>query len=129
MKREHIKSLIKSHYAMIRKLEDMLEDEPIKEINGSCSVETIIESVNNIFNTDCREQTRRHRVVLARHCAAYFMRKYTDLTLEEISMQFSNTDHSSAHHSIKTCQNLMDTDDEYKIKVDKVKQSLQIHMN
>lgn len=57
------------------------------------------------------------------------MRKYTDLTLEEISMQFSNTDHSSAHHSIKTCKNLMDTDEEYKIKVDKVKQSLQIHMN
>lgn len=129
MKREHIKSLIKSHYAMIRKLEDMLEEEPEKEFKGTCSVDSIIQSVNNIFNTDCREQTRRHRVVLARHCAVYFLRKYTDLTLEEISMQFSNTDHSSAHHSIKTCKNLMETDEEYKKKVDRVKDSLQINFN
>jgi chromosomal replication initiation ATPase DnaA len=121
MNREKIKSLIKSHYMMITKLEDLLEEVPVQKKKLLCPAEDIINAVNDVFNTDCREQSRRHRVVLARHCASYYLREHTDMTLLEISMAFGNTDHSTVVHSIKTCKDLIDTDESYKEKVEQVK--------
>ena len=106
---------------MITKLEDLLEEVPVQKKKLLCPAEDIINSVNDVFNTDCREQSRRHRVVLARHCACYFLREHTDMTLLEISMSFGNTDHSTVVHSIKTCKDLMDTDESYKDRVEQVK--------
>jgi len=129
MNREEIQALIKLNYSMISRLESFLDREPQREFKGNCSVDNIINAVNEVFNTECRETTRRQRVILARHCAAYFLRKYTDLTLQEIAAVFSNVDHSTAHHGIKTCRNLIDTDSEYKSKVEKVKSMLNINFN
>jgi chromosomal replication initiation ATPase DnaA len=124
MKREKIKSLIKQHYLMIQRLEDLLLDEPIQTKEFTCSADKIIDVVCDVFNTNCREQTRRKRVVYARHAASYLLNKHTDMTLSDIANSLGNIDHSSAHHSIKTCKNLMETDNEYLEKVKKVKDIL-----
>jgi chromosomal replication initiator protein len=131
MQRDEIKSLIKSHYTMIEKLEKILDSEPSirDEFNKRqpkvyCPAIKIIETVNDVFNTDCRERTRRKRVVYARHCASYLMRQYTDMTLLEISNVVSNSDHATCSHSIKTAKDLIQTDQEYAEKYNKIKSIL-----
>jgi chromosomal replication initiation ATPase DnaA len=131
MQREEIKSLIRTHYTMIEKLEKILESEPLirdefnkKQTKVYCPAIKIIETVNDVFNTDCRERTRRKRVVYARHCASYLMRQYTDMTLLEISNIVSNSDHATCSHSIKTAKDLIETDQEYALKYNKIKSIL-----
>ncbi|CAB4137350.1 Chromosomal replication initiator, DnaA C-terminal [uncultured Caudovirales phage] len=125
IEREKIKSLIKSHYQMIRRLEKMLDGMKVIEKKPVCEATKIIESVNGIFETDCRERTRRKRVVFARHCACYFLRHYTRMTLEEIAESVGNCDHSTVVNSIKVFHNLNDTDQEYHLKVKEVENILE----
>ena len=121
MKREQIKSLIKSHYLMINRLESLLDEQPVEAKRKTCPANKIIDLVNEEFNTECRENTRRKRVVLARHCAAYLLRKYTNMTLVDISNSLGNTDHATCSHSIKAAKNMIETDEEYADKVEKIK--------
>jgi len=125
MKREQIKSLIKSHYLMINRLESLLDEEPVSLKRKTCPSDKVIDLVNEVFNTECRENTRRKRVVLARHCAAYLLREYTNMTLVDISNSLGNTDHATCSHSIKTAKNLIETDEDYANKVEKIKLMLE----
>jgi chromosomal replication initiation ATPase DnaA len=131
MEREEIKSFIKTHYLMIDKLEKLLDIEPtireqfnLKQVKTYCPAIKIIDTVNDIFSTDCRERTRRKRVVYARHCASYLLRQYTDMTLVEISNVLSNSDHATCSHSIITAKNLIETDPDYAAKYLKIKSIL-----
>jgi chromosomal replication initiation ATPase DnaA len=121
MKKEHIKALIKSHYLMISRLETLLDEEAVRIKKKTCAADKVIYLVNETFNTDCTEQTRRKRVVFARHCAAYLLREYTNMTLVDISNSLGNTDHATCSHSIKTAKNLIETDEDYANKVDKIR--------
>jgi chromosomal replication initiation ATPase DnaA len=121
MKREQIKSLIKSHYLMINRLETLMENEPISIKKKMCPAEKVIDLVNEVFSTECRENSRRKRVVFARHCAAYLLREYTNMTLVEISNTLGNTDHATCSHSLKTAKNLIQTDEDYAEKVAKIR--------
>lgn len=125
IQREKIKSLIKSHYQMVRRLEKMLDDMKVIEKKPVCEATKIIETINGVFDTDCREKSRRKRVVFARHCASYFLRHYTRMTLEEIAESVGNCDHSTVVNSIKVFHNLNDTDHEYNLKVQEVEKILE----
>jgi chromosomal replication initiator protein len=120
LQREKIKSLIKSHYQMVRRLEKMLDDTKVLEKKPVCEATKIIEVVNDIFDTECREKTRRKRVVYARHCVCYFLRHYTRMTLEEIAESVGNCDHSTVVNSIKVFHNLNETDQDYTNKVKQI---------
>jgi chromosomal replication initiator protein len=120
MYKEKVKSLIKSHYQMIRRLEKLIDIEEVKLKKPICEAQKIIETINDVFETDCREKTRRKRVVYARHCASYFLRLYTKMTLEEVAESLGNTDHSTVVNSIKVFHALNDTEDEYSEKVKRV---------
>jgi len=120
MYKEKVKSLIKSHYQMIRRLEKLIDIEEVKLKKPICEATKIIETINNVFETDCRGKTRRKRVVYARHFASYFLRLYTKMTLEEVAESLGNTDHSTVVNSIKVFHALNDTEDEYSEKVKRV---------
>lgn len=105
---------------MINRLESMLDEEPVENKRKTCPANKIIDLVNDEFNTECRENTRRKRVVFARHCASYLLRKYTNMTLVDISNSLGNTDHATCSHSIKTAKNLIQTDEDYANKVEKI---------
>jgi chromosomal replication initiation ATPase DnaA len=98
-----------------------LDEQPVEAKRKTCPANKIIDLVNEEFNTECRENTRRKRVVLARHCAAYLLRKYTNMTLVDISNSLGNTDHATCSHSIKAAKNMIETDEEYADKVEKIK--------
>jgi chromosomal replication initiation ATPase DnaA len=129
MQREEIKALIQSHYNMINRLEKLLDKEPSVLKTYGYTVEFILNTVNEVFQTNCTENTRRKRVVYARHIAIYFIRKYTLLSLSEIANSVGLTDHSTAVHSIKTAMNLMETDAEYFSKCQLVEEKLKASSN
>ena len=106
---------------MINRLESLLDEEPVSVKKKMCPSDKVIDLVNEVFNTECREQTRRKRVVFARHCAAYLLREYTNMTLVDISNSLGNTDHATCSHSIKTAKNLIETDEDYADKVAKIR--------
>lgn len=110
---------------MVRRLEKMLDDMKVIEKKPVCEATKIIETINGVFDTDCREKSRRKRVVFARHCASYFLRNYTRMTLEEIAESVGNTDHSTVVNSIKVFHALNDTDEEYNTKVKEIENILQ----
>jgi chromosomal replication initiation ATPase DnaA len=120
MYKEKVKALIKSHYGMIRRLEKLIDLEQVKLKKPICEATKIIDIVNSVFETDCREKSRRKRVVYGRHSASYFLRVHTKMTLEEIAEATGNTDHSTVVNSIKVFHNLNSTDEEYSEKVKKI---------
>lgn len=123
--RNFIQSIIKNHYEMISKLEKLLEEFPVIERVQKYKrrpPQEIIEAVNEVFNTNCQEPTRRKRVVEARHCAVYMLRQYTDMTLNEIGEIMSgDLHHTTVLHSIKTCKNWVDIDDDFAQKFNQAK--------
>jgi chromosomal replication initiation ATPase DnaA len=125
MKKEQILAIIKAQNGIIRRLEKMIEDEPVKLKEFMCPAEEIIEATNKVFNTDCRIKERLKNVVLARHCAAYLMSIYTTQSLHEIAFQFGKICHTTALHSINICQDIIDTDEEYAERVNQVKKILE----
>ena len=129
MQREEIKALIQSHYNMINRLEKLFDKEPSVLKTYGYRVEYILNIVNEVFQTNCTENTRRKRVVYARHIAIYFIRKYTLLSLGEIANCLGLTNHSTAVHSIKTAMNLMETDADYCSKCQLVEEKLKASNN
>ncbi len=120
-----IQTLIKDHYEMISKLEKLLDNFPVIERiarHKRRPAEEIINVINEVFNTDCQESSRRQRVVDARHAAVYLLREYTDLTLKEIGEHVKGAaHHTSILHSIKTCKNLVETDEHFAEKFSQTK--------
>lgn len=110
---------------MIKRLEVLLDDQEIKIKTKKCEGDYIIQIVNKEFNTNCTEQTRRKKVVYARHAACFFLREFTTMTLEDISNSMGNKDHSTVINSIKVFKNLIETDEDYKNKVDNIRLELE----
>ena len=123
--RVSIQTLIKDHYEMISKLEKLLDNFPVVERvarHKRRPAEEIINVINEVFNTDCQEPSRRQRVVDARHAATHFLRVYTDLTLKEIGEHIKGAGHhTTILHSIKTCKNLIETDEHFAEKFSQAK--------
>ena len=51
MYKEKVKSLIKSHYQMIRRLEKLIDLEQIQLKKPICEATKIIETINNVYGT------------------------------------------------------------------------------
>jgi len=62
---------------------------PIKDMEGKC---------------------RKHQMVIARQMAMYMLKHYTNLPLVKIADLFGGRDHTTAIHSIRTVNDLCDTD-------------------
>ena len=123
--RVSIQTLIKDHYEMIGKLEKLLDSFPVIERiarHKRRPAQEVINAINEVFNTDCQEASRRQRVVDARHAATFLLREYTDLTLKEIGEHITGAGHhTTILHSIKTCKNLVQTDEHFAEKFSQAK--------
>ena len=110
---------------MIGKLEKLLDSFPVIERiarHKRRPAQEVINAINEVFNTDCQEASRRQRVVDARHAATFLLREYTDLTLKEIGEHITGAGHhTTILHSIKTCKNLVQTDEHFAEKFSQAK--------
>jgi chromosomal replication initiation ATPase DnaA len=124
MNHEELKSIIRSHYAVIKKLESYVSNLPKKFRTLSCPSDIILTEVEREFNVDVTKNTRKKNVMYAKHCAVYLLRKHTSSTWQEISFMLGNADHSTSIHSYKTASNLIFSDDMYRLSVETIQDRL-----
>jgi chromosomal replication initiation ATPase DnaA len=120
MRTEALRALIKSHYNLIHRLEDILDSTPTRRRDFVCPEDIIIDAVNQEFHTDCQKHSRVLKVIYARHAACYLLKKHTTMIWKDIAYATGNSDHSTAMASYKACVNLMATNDEYLGKVERI---------
>ncbi len=89
----------------------------VNEINKEVTPEVIQKTVADYFSLDVEKlqsSTRVRQVVMARQISMFLVKNYTDKSLKAIGSLFGGRDHSTVLYSIKTVQDLMETDEEIK---------------
>ncbi len=92
------------------------------------SVENIKQLVARHFNLPVEKlhsKTRMREVVMARQLSMYLAKNYTNSSLKAIGDSFGGRDHSTVIHSLKTVQDIMDTDMLFKDKVNALVKKVQ----
>jgi len=92
------------------------------------SVENIKQLVAKHFNVPVEKlhsKTRLREVVMARQLSMYLAKNYTNSSLKAIGDSFGGRDHSTVIHSLKTVQDIMDTDILFKDKVNALVKKVQ----
>tara|TARA_R110000823_G_scaffold71663_1_gene165118 strand:- start:28 stop:507 length:480 start_codon:yes stop_codon:yes gene_type:complete len=73
----------------------------------------IISIVNDFYEVNCLEFSRKRGIVAPRQVAMYYTHKLTNLTFSSIGIMF-NKDHATVMHSINVVEGRMDFDREFK---------------
>ena len=92
------------------------------------TVDKIQNVVSNFFNislSDMLSQRRSRPLARPRQIAMYLSKKMTSRSLPEIGRRFSNRDHTTVIHAVKTISRLSEQDDEMKKNINQIKSLLQ----
>ena len=88
------------------------------------TVDKIQNTVSNFFNIPLAEmlsQRRSRPLARPRQIAMYLAKKMTTRSLPEIGRRFSNRDHTTVIHAVKTIIRLSEKDDEMKRNIDQLR--------
>lgn len=124
MRIDEIKGLIRSHQNMIGRLQRMIKEVPPQVNEVRFPSDTIVQEVNNKFNVDIRQNTRKKKVVYARHAAVFLLKTHTNLIWQDIAYNVGNSCHTSVIHSYRVAKDIMETDEEYLIAINEIKERL-----
>ena len=95
--------------------------------NQQVSIEKIQSIVASYFKISLKEMLspRRSRsLVRPRHIAMYLSKKHTTKSLPDIGRNFSNRDHTTVIHAVKTVEKLMGEEKTYVQDIDQIKNQL-----
>ena len=101
----------------------------VTEINREVTPEVIQKAVADYFNLDVdkiKSTTRRRQVVLARQISMFLVKQHTNNSLKNIGKLFGNRDHSTVIYSLKTVEDLMDTNDEVRRALSELDRKIRI---
>ena len=90
-------------------------------------IETVIVETAGYFNLDpksLKSQTRKKEIVKARQLAMYIAREILGMTLPKIGEEFGGRDHSTVMHSISKVLEDMEKDDNIKIIIKEISETL-----
>jgi len=93
------------------------------------SIDRVQKLVCEFFGIDqdrLQEKTKKREIVQVRQIAMYFCREL-DYTHKSIGLQFGGRDHSTVVHAIKSVNNLIETDPNYRNRVDEIRR--QVHLS
>lgn len=79
--------------------------------------EKIIHLVEDVFQANVKDKSRKKNTIFVRKAAAYTLRKYTNLSLNEICPHIGVSDHATVLYNINTAQDYIDTMDDYREKI------------
>ncbi len=102
------------------------DNEPL---GADIGVRSIIKLVDEVFECDVLMKDRSLKTTFGRKAAAYLLRRYTKLSLREISAYTGTKDHTTAIHNIKQANNLIDTEDWFKDKVKRICKKIELIEN
>ena len=101
----------------------------VSEINREVTPEVIQNAVAEYFNLDVdkiKSTTRRRQVVLARQISMFLVKQHTNNSLKNIGKLFGGRDHSTVIYSLKTVEDLMDTNDEVRRALSELDRKIRI---
>jgi len=104
----------------------------VKQINKEITLEFIKNLVADFFNVPVDKlggKTRKRQFVIARQLSMYLSKNLTDKSLKAIGEMFGGRDHSTVIYSIKTVQDLMETDLVFKDTVAELEKKIRLNLN
>ncbi|TKX31008.1 chromosomal replication initiator protein DnaA [Campylobacter aviculae] len=99
----------------------------IKEKKENISIEDILALVCKEFNikpSDVKSNNKKQNVVIARRVAIYLARELTSLTFSQLANFFVMKDHTAISHSVKKIKELIEENNETKIKIEELKNKI-----
>ena len=99
----------------------------INSNNKQISIENIQTVVASYFKISLKEMLSPRRsksLVRPRHIAMYFSKKNTTKSLPDIGRSFSNRDHTTVIHAVKTVEKLMAKEKNYMEDIERIKNQL-----
>jgi chromosomal replication initiator protein len=101
----------------------------VKTAAREVTIENIQKLVCNYFQMPYDRlmmKTRRREVVQARQITMYLAKKFTKNSLKHIGQHFGGFDHTTVIHSCQTVEDLMDSDNSYKVQMQEILHKLQL---
>ncbi len=102
-------------------------DKFVKSTAKEVSIDYIQKVVCDYFDLPVgviNAKTRKREIVQARQLAMYFSKKHTKSSLATIGLHCGNKDHATVLHAIRTINNLIETDKQFKGYVDDLDKKL-----
>lgn len=101
---------------------NVLKDQ-LQENRINLTLDTITQSVAkdlNIKPSEIRSKSRSNNLVYARRIAIYLCRELTQSTMPQLAQYFSMKDHTAISHTIKKINELIENDEDFKVKIDEL---------
>lgn len=89
--------------------------------------ERIVKVINHYYPytlADLRSKNRSKHLSLARQLVMYFMKKFTDKSLQEIALYLGRSDHSTVIHALKNVNEKIEDDYSFSTYVGKIKEDI-----
>ncbi len=104
-------------------------DKFVKSTSKEISIDYIQKVVCDYFSLPVdiiNSKTRKREIVQARQLAMYFSKKHTKSSLATIGLHCGNKDHATVLHAVRTVNNLMETDKQFKTYVEELDKKLKL---
>ncbi|WP_457749158.1 chromosomal replication initiator protein DnaA [Sulfurimonas sp.] len=101
---------------------NVLKDQ-MNENKANLTMETITQVVAkdlNIKPSEIRSKGRSKNIVYARRISIYICRELTQNTMPQLAQYFGMKDHTAISHTIKKINNLINDDEDFKVKIDEL---------
>jgi chromosomal replication initiator protein len=103
----------------------------VSEVNREITIDYIQKSVaeyHKIASEKLTGKTRKREVVIARQVAMYLCKQLTDKSLKVIGDEFGGRDHSTVIYSCNSTQEMMDSDLNFRERVDEIEKKIKISL-
>lgn len=122
---EIIKSGISSADFMIGKIEMSID---LFKQNKPQTIKSIVANYHKISEIELSLKTKKREIIECRQIAIYFYKKYTALSLNQISNEFTDLghkfDHATIHAANNTVKNFIETDKIFRHKINEIEEQV-----
>jgi len=97
--------------------------EQLKEKRENITIEHIVKFVSkelNVKPSEIRSKSRSKNIVYARRVSIYLARSLTQNTMPQLAQYFGMKDHTTISHTMKKINELLKTDENFKVKIDEL---------
>ena len=97
--------------------------EQLKEKRENITIESIVKFVSkelNVKPSEIKSKNRSKNIVYARRVSIYLARSLTQNTMPQLAQYFGMKDHTTISHTMKKINELIKSDENFKVKIDEL---------
>lgn len=101
--------------------------EQLAEKRNNITIDIIMEIVSkelNVKPSEIKSKSRSKNIVYARRIAIYLSRTLTPNSMPQLAQYFGMKDHTAVSHTMKKIQELIENDEDFKIKIDELQNKI-----